>query len=219
MALGLGLSRPRLGRQGRLTLFGAYAAHRPDRRHARRRLQLQLNHHLGLCSRPRLGPSRPRLRRHRPPCTVRRVSARCPDRRDAIALLGTRAAHHPDRRDARRRLQLQVSHHLGRCSRLGGTGRLALLGARAARCPDRRGARRACSFSSLILSAAVPALGLGGTGRLTLLGARAGRCLGRHDARRRLQVQPAHHLRHCSRPLLGRHRPPRAARRACCSLP
>jgi hypothetical protein len=60
---------------------------------------------------------------------------------------------------------------------------------------------------------------LGRQGRLTLLGAHAGRCLDRHDARRRLQVQPAHHLRHCSRPLLGRHRPPRAARRACCSLP
>ena len=31
----------------------------------------------------------------------------------------------------------------------------------------------ACSFSSLIISAAVLALGVGGTGRLTLLGARA----------------------------------------------
>jgi len=203
-----------------------------------------------------------------PPCTVRRVSARCPDRRDALAaacsfssliilaaaltlglggtghlaLLGARAAHRPDRRDVRRRPQLQLSHHFGRCSRLGGTGRLALLGARAARCltgvglaapaasarsssrplfpPSAWAAQAASQRVQLIaLGLGLSRPRLGRQGRLTLPGARAARSPDRHDARRRLQVQLSHHLGRCSRPLLGRHRPPRTAQRACSSSP
>jgi hypothetical protein len=198
-----------------------------------------------------------------PPCTVRRVSARCPDRRDALAaswsfssliilaaaltlglggtghlaLLGARAAHRPDRRDVRRRPQLQPSHHFGRCSRLGGTGRLALLGARAARCltgvglaapaASARSSSRplfppsawAAQAASHLSARAAHSPRLGRQGRLTLPGARAARSPDRHDARRRLQVQLSHHLGRCSRPLLGRHRPPRTDQRACSSSP
>ena len=75
------------------------------------------------------------------------------------------------------------------------------------------------SFSLLIISAAVLALGLGGTGSLLLLGAHAAHLPDGHDARRRLQLQPAHHLGRWSRPWLGQHWPPRAARRACSSSP
>ena len=77
----------------------------------------------------------------------------------------------------------------------------------------------ACSFSSLIISATVLALGLGVTGRLAPLGAYAAHCPDRPDALSRMQLQLSHHLSRCSRPRLGQHWPPRAARRACSSSP
>ena len=60
-----------LGGTGCLALLCARAAHRPDRRDARRRLQLQLTHHLGHRSRPRPG-------RHRPPSAARRICSSLP---------------------------------------------------------------------------------------------------------------------------------------------
>jgi hypothetical protein len=77
---------------------------------------------------------------------------------------------------------------------LGGTGLLALLGALQLVALTGVTPGAYCSFSSLIISAAVLALGLGGTGRLALLCACAAHRPDGRDARRRLQLQPAHHL-------------------------
>ena len=202
LALGLGVT-------SNLALLGARAAHDPDRRDAaahdpdrhdaRRRLQPHLTHHLGRCSHPRLGSNRPPSGR----------------------LLGARAAHRPDRRDARR-LQLQLHHLLGRLPR----PRLGWLAQAASRCSARvqrialtgMTLAAACSFSSLIISAAVLALGLSRTGCLTPLDARAAHRPDRRDARR-LQLQLHHHLGRLSRPRLGWHRLPRAAPRTCSSSP
>jgi len=195
IALGLGLSRPRLGRQGSLTLLGAHVAHRPHKRDARRRCSFSFLIISAVALALGLGGSGTTRRVQLVSFTGVTLAAACSFSSLIISAaflalgVGGKAASHC--LACMQPIALTGVTLAAACSfssiiisaavlalgegllalGLGGTGRLALFGARAAHRPDRRDAlAAACSLGSLIISAAALALGLGLTSSLALLG-------------------------------------------------